>query len=307
MGSAARPGRWAADPAVRVPAAGTPEVARSGAVGGAAASRCSGGSVDRIFGPAAIHVEPGAKVAFRPSMGGVAAGVLAVLVAVVCIRLGLWQLDRLDQRRALNSTYREALALPVLDLRDDTLAAVRARPDAFAYRRARLTGTPDPGGDVVWRGRSLDGRPGVNILTPYRSPGGAVMANRGWAPSADAANVRLRPLREAVADPIGVLIPLPDAPEQARPVFLGTPDGRVLSVQLPDAALLARHVPDLLPLYAQLLPDQPAPPGLTRLPLPDLADEGPHLSYAVQWFAFAGIALFGFLSVVLLRARSAGR
>jgi surfeit locus 1 family protein len=28
-------------------------------------------------------------------------------------------------------------------------------------------------------------------------------------------------------------------------------------------------------------------------------DEGPHLGYAVQWFAFAGIALFGFFFVLL--------
>lgn len=266
-------------------------------------ARCSGTATSGIFDPLAIHEEPGAKVAFRPSLGGVVAGVLVVVVAAVCIRLGLWQLDRLDQRRALNAAYSEALALPVLVLEGDTLAAVRASPGEFLYRRTRIAGVADPAGEIVWRGRSLDGRPGVNILTPYRAPGGTVLANRGWAPSADASSVSLGPLREVAPDPVGVLIPLADAPEQARPAVLGTDGGRVLSVQIPDSGVLAEHLPDLLTAYVQVLPDQPAPPGLVRLPVPDLADEGPHLGYAVQWFAFAAIACFGFLTVVLLRAR----
>ena len=243
-------------------------------------------------------------MAFRPSLGGILAGVLVLVVAAVCIRLGFWQLDRLEQRRELNAAYRDALALPVLELEGDTLAAVRASPEEFAYRRARLTRPPDPAGEIVWRGRTLDGRPGVNILTPHPGPGGTVLANRGWAASPDAATVTLGPLRETAMDPVGVLIPLPDEPEQARPVRLPTGDGRVLSVQVPDVGVLAEHVPRLVPLYVQILPDEPAPPGLVRLPLPDLADEGPHLGYAVQWFAFAAIACIGFLTVVLLRVRS---
>jgi surfeit locus 1 family protein len=56
----------------------------------------------------------------------------------------------------------------------------------------------------------------------------------------------------------------------------------------------------LLPVYLQLSEqDPPQVEGLPApAPLPELS-EGPHLGYALQWFAFATIALVGY--VVLLR------
>ena len=38
--------------------------------------------------------------------------ILALLGAVGCVRLGIWQLDRLAQRQALNAHVRAMLALP---------------------------------------------------------------------------------------------------------------------------------------------------------------------------------------------------
>ena len=229
---------------------------------------------------------------------------LVVLVAIVCVRLGLWQLDRLEQRRARNEAYREALALPVLELSGDTLEAVLRRPSRYLYRRARVPGEPDPAREVVWRGRSLDGRPGVNLLTPYRLGGAVVLVNRGWAPSPDAAHVELGRFREPpAAQPIGVLIPLVDAPGEAVARVLDLDGTRVLSVQRPEASALADHLPGLLPLYVQQLPGPDDPAAPARLPIPDLAAEGPHLGYALQWFGFAAIACIGFIAVVVLRFR----
>jgi len=71
-----------------------------------------------------------------------------------------------------------------------------------------------------------------------------------------------------------------------------------------DPARLKDSVPyRLLPFVIQQLPpstalDRPLPPGLIRWPAPELSD-GPHLSYAVQWFSFAIIIVVG--SVALLR------
>lgn len=241
-------------------------------------------------------------MALRPTRGGVIGGVLVVLVVVVCVRLGFWQLDRLDQRRARNDAYREALALPVLELSGDTLRAVLRQPSRYVYRRARLPAEPDFSHEVIWRGRSLDGRPGVNLLTPYRLEGVVVLVNRGWAPSPDATHVDLDTLREpSASDPVGVLIPLVDAPGGAVPRTLELDGSRLLSVQRPEETALARHLPGLVPLYLQQLPRGGDPPSPVRLPVPDLAAEGPHLGYAVQWFAFAAIACIGFIVVVLPR------
>ena len=45
-------------------------------------------------------------------------GVIVILVAVVCVRLGFWQLDRLSQRRAANARRASTLALPALQITD---------------------------------------------------------------------------------------------------------------------------------------------------------------------------------------------
>lgn len=235
--------------------------------------------------------------------GGLAAAIVVLLVAAVCIRLGVWQLHRLGERRALNAAYTAALALPPLELTPDSLAAVLRRPDDYVYRRARVVGTPAAGSEIVWRGRSLDGRPGVNVLTPYVTRGGpTVLVNRGWVPSPDAARVDLREFRGSVASrPAGVLVPLPSAPERARPALLG-PEERTMSVQHPDPTVLSRHLATpVLPLYVQQAgPSDAVLPA--ALPAPDPSDEGPHMGYAIQWFSFAAIAILGFIAVLVLRS-----
>lgn len=244
-------------------------------------------------------------MALRPTLSGVAGGALVLVVAIVCVRLGIWQLDRLEERRARNAAYAAALAQPALVLAGDSLDAVRTNPEAFVYRRVRVPGEPDWEREIVWRGRSLGGRPGVNLLTPYLLPGGAVLVNRGWAPSDDAARVELEPLREGdAADPVGVLIPMAREAVPARPRMLELDRRSVLSVQLPAVEPVNDHVPGILPLYVQLLPAPGDPAVPTRLGIPDLSDEGPHLGYAVQWFGFAGIACIGFIAVLILRNRS---
>jgi len=56
-------------------------------------------------------------------------------------------------------------------------------------------------------------------------------------------------------------------------------------------------------VYLELESSQPADAkGLTPIPLPEL-DEGPHLSYAIQWFTFSALAVIGWVLVVRKTAR----
>src|SRR5439155_25549812 len=99
-------------------------------------------------------------------------------VAILC-RLGIWQLDRLAQRRAQNARIDTRMAAPAMPL---TSAAVD--PDALDYRRVELRGVYDPTQEIVLRNRSLDGVPGVHLITPLRLSGSdkAVLVDRGWVP-----------------------------------------------------------------------------------------------------------------------------
>jgi len=209
--------------------------------------------------------------------------VFALVVAAVCVRLGVWQVDRLRQRRAWNAAARAARERPPLGVAGGALTA-----DSVRDRQLRARGIYDYAHERLWHGRSYEGIPGVDLITPLRlADGGAVLVDRGWAPSPDGYHVDEGAYREAdSADVLGLGMPAP----RAR--------GDV------DPARLKDSVPyRLLPFVIQQLPpstalNRPLPPGLIRWPAPELSD-GPHLSYAVQWFSFAIIIVVG--SVALLR------
>lgn len=235
--------------------------------------------------------------------GAVLALLLVVAVAAVCIRLGFWQLDRLEQRQARNAQIERALALPALDLDERLLQEIERDPAAYLNRRVRVEGRYDLAADLVLRGRSHNGRPGVHVVTPLQiaGSGAAVLVNRGWVPSPDAATLEPSPFAEPGLQRVeGLLQVVPTPPEGETPLTVQTSGGSVLTVRRLDLiALRARSAYPLLPVYVQQLPDPSLSHPPVRLPLPVL-DEGSHLGYAVQWFSFAAIAVLGFL-IVLLR------
>lgn len=247
----------------------------------------------------------------KVTRGGAVAAALALAVAAVCIRLGFWQLQRMEQRRELNAALSSALERPPLRLRD-SLAAVAGRPGDFQFRRVRLRGYFDLEREVVLRGRARGGKPGVHLVAPFRLVGTdtAVLVNRGWVPSPDAATLDPREYRGAAGREVeGILLPAPSGSGGAVPLVKSVGGTRVRTYQRLDVGALASETPyPLLPLYVQALPSaqSPADGGPLAEPLPSL-DEGPHLGYAIQWFSFAAIAVLGLLGVMLFRGRAAAR
>ncbi len=224
-----------------------------------------------------------------PRVRDVVGLVIALTVAAGCVRLGAWQLDRLQQRRARNAQVRAARERPAVEARAGLPA------DSAASRRVHAAGRYDYAHQRLWRARSYEGVPGVALVTPLRlADGSAVFVDRGWAPSPDAAHVDERAYREPdTADVLGLGFRAPRGRGDVDPVALRD------SLPYP-----------VLPFILQQLPpapgvSRPLPPGLIRWPPPPL-DDGPHLSYAIQWFCFAVIILVG--SVVLLgKSRGTGR
>jgi cytochrome oxidase assembly protein ShyY1 len=234
--------------------------------------------------------------------------VFALLVVAVCVRLGIWQLDRLDQRRALNASVERGLAAPPVPI-EDLLPPDRPAedPEDLAYRRITATGTFDAEHEVLLFGRALDGRPGHHVLTPLVLPDGrALVVDRGWVPyELDTPPVAQAPPPPGEVSVTGFLLP---AAEDGG-VGERAPDGRLLTVTGldPEAIGEALAVPTL-PLAAQLQDLQP-PSGRelpTIVPPPELS-EGPHLSYAIQWFTFATIAIGGYLVLVRREVRERRR
>jgi surfeit locus 1 family protein len=216
----------------------------------------------------------------------------AVLSAAIFVRLGFWQLHRLDERRARNALVASRLRGPDADI--TTLTGDSA---TIRFRHARIVGTPDYDHELIYAARSYRGSPGVNILTPVHVAGRdtAVIVDRGWIYAPDGETVDLAKWRERDTVFTGYV---EEFPSVAGAMSAEHP--RVIT-RLGFAAVKGALPFPVLPVYVVMLGDSVvAPDRLARLTPPPL-DEGPHLNYAIQWFAFAVIALVG--AGVVIRQR----
>jgi surfeit locus 1 family protein len=213
--------------------------------------------------------------------------VFAVAAAALFVRLGFWQLSRMHERRALNAVVLARVTEPAASV--DRLPADTA---ARHFRRVRVEGRPDYAHEFVLANRSRDGSPGVNVLTPVRVAGRdtAVLVNRGWVYSPDGTQVDLARWREPDTLAVDGWVENPSrVPGVAR---LGSAP-RALRWVDPTAAAQLAGAP-VTSYYVVLDPPPGDPPRdrPIRLPRPSL-DEGPHKSYAIQWFCFATVAIVG--------------
>jgi surfeit locus 1 family protein len=220
---------------------------------------------------------------------------VAVAIAAICVRLGIWQLHRLSERRAFNAQVRSGLAAAPVLLERVLPAGVTSPGGDLAFRPVSATGRYEAGAETILYGRANQGQAGSHVLTPMKlADGRAVIVDRGWVP-ADAGGPPV-----AGAEPPGgtvtidaVLLPFEAISDSSAAV-----SDTITEV---DLGLLRNRVDaPLLPMYVQLRSQSPPQPDRLPVPapLPELG-EGPHFSYAIQWFSFATIALVG--CTVLLR------
>lgn len=253
------------------------------------------------------------KAPLRITPGGIAATILVLVVAAVCVRLGFWQLDRLEWRTERNRILSERLALPVLPVASADLDTA-----GLAYRRVELRGEFDNARSFVLAGRAHGGVPGVHVVTPLRlEHGDVVLVNRGWLRAPDAATVDLRPHRvDGPVHLIGMVVPFfarraPDddgGRDAARyPIRVADPaadDGTAPVWFRPDDEAVRASLPyPVADFIVQAIAEEGADAvagQITPLGPPEL-DRGPHLGYAIQWFSFAAIALIGWGIVVARR------
>lgn len=214
---------------------------------------------------------------------------LAVALAALFVRLGFWQLSRLDERRAFNATRAEPLARPEVPF-----DSVR---DGVPYRKVRVVGVPDYDHEIALAGRSRNGSPGVHVYTPFRRAGSdtAVLVVRGWLYAADAATVDLAPYRERLEAVAGYTDTLAAGTSTPDPT-------RTRVVRRMTRGVVAALVPYPVHPVFVVAQDSAGAGAPARLPLPALGD-GPHLGYAIQWFAFALTALGG-AAIVIHRWRT---
>jgi cytochrome oxidase assembly protein ShyY1 len=239
-------------------------------------------------------VAPGRRIGARWIVGSV----LVAAICFGCIEAGFWQIRRLHERQALNARIRERSAdtVPLPEVDDGT------EPDDLVYRRVDVAGTYDATHEVLVRFRSRTGLPGYEVLTPLRTDDGpTVLVDRGWVPLEDGDRW---PVPEMAPHPDQVEVTGLLAPAEGGSTRLARrPDG-VQVVNAIDPATLRAAVDDgdLYPVY--LLADDGGSGVGSSFPVPvdpPALTEGPHRSYAVQWFLFASVGIVGWAA--LLRRR----
>ena len=222
----------------------------------------------------------------------------------LCIRLGIWQLDRLEQRRAFNAQFQSARAQPALDLNQEQPPNLVE----MEWRSVKVTGDYDFGNQVAVRNQYYGNEYGYHLLTPLRFGESAIVVDRGWIPAEGNSSpqdwrkydengtvnvegqVRLghgKPVIGGVADPL---------PE----------DGVRLEIwNNADLPRMMEQMPyPVLPVYIQPAVDSTdTEPPIPSQPVIELT-EGPHFGYALQWFTFAAILFLGY--PFFLRKQEAG-
>lgn len=235
------------------------------------------------------------------------AHVAVAAVAVVLINLGLWQLSRHEERTASNARVAERLEQPPRPLEELTSEgqAASTTDDELAYRRVRVSGRYLPNEEVLLSPRQRHGQPGHHVLTPLVTDDGrGVLVDRGWVPYEHD-----EPPVDEAAPPTGTVelsgFLLPNEPAERFSPDL--PKGELDTVSRVDLGRLEQQSDrSLFPYYVQLQEQRPAQPE-ESLPLPaeppDVSDDGNHLSYAFQWFSFAGVGLVGYPLLIRRAAR----
>lgn len=232
---------------------------------------------------------------------------LCLTAAAVCARLGVWQLSRLGERRLRNEFVRARLNFPAVPL-----GALPSDTALVRFRRAEARGVYDFDREFVLSGRSRNGSPGVYVVTPLRVAGGneTVLVNRGWVYSPDASAIDLARWRERDSGTVRGFVDLFPAPRAGTPVSPRRPR----AYRWLDRPTLERETGRRLAPVVLVARGDTAGMGASRIPVrldPPPLDEGPHWNYAVQWFAFAGVALAGLVAFIAterrrLAARSGG-
>jgi cytochrome oxidase assembly protein ShyY1 len=133
------------------------------------------------------------------------------------------------------------------------------------------------------------------------SNGSAILINRGWIPLSNTPVQQARGLDPPAGEVRVTGILFPSEKGGSKPADAGGGIVEVTRIYLPSLAR-ALSGTRLYPAYLQVTAQIPSQSGdyPIVLPLPHL-DNGPHLSYAIQWFSFTAIGLVGW--PLLLRRR----
>jgi surfeit locus 1 family protein len=231
-----------------------------------------------------------AGYSFRPRAW---AFIAAAAACAAGIALGNWQAGRAEEKQALHDALERSLRAPPVELPATPVAA-----EDLVLKRVAARGRFVDEHTVYLDNKLRRGRPGYEVVTPLRLDGMHVLVNRGWAP-AGATREALPEIRTPQGEVRVEGLALPRLPRVLEP---GPPARGKVRLNVELAAFEKETGLRLQPLVIEQ--HSPAPDGLLReWPRPDAGIEK-HQSYALQWYAFAALAVLLFLAFSFRRVRA---
>ena len=233
---------------------------------------------------------------------------VTLILFPLLISLGLWQLDRADEKREIDHGIQLAITKMPLKLNETKLGTKETNEILLqeVYRPAAVSGIYDNNNQFLLDNRTHLGKPGYHVLTPFKfdstvksdkqASSHAVLINRGWItyngtrdniPSIDVENNdreilgQIKQVTEAIV--------LNDDDKKA--VQNSNNPKLIQSIQI--AELNKELDYQLLPIIIEL--DKQDKDGFIREWQPYYGSIDKHNAYALQWFAMAAILLFLFI------------
>ncbi|MFC1996506.1 SURF1 family protein, partial [Chloroflexota bacterium] len=188
--------------------------------------------------------------------------ILVVIAVAVMIRLGIWQLDRLEQRRAFNTQVLSQINEPPLLLTNNE---VSGDVESFEFRTVQIDGQYDLANTLVLGNQVWDEQIGVHLLTPMIVSGtdDIILVDRGWIPFEDWENRDLADYDESGTVSIEGMLRVTQTKLGLRDCLdetAGVPPFQVWCLALDGISAQLPY--DLMPVYLIQAPegDQTSPP-----------------------------------------------
>ncbi|MET0029595.1 MAG: SURF1 family protein [Candidatus Thiodiazotropha sp.] len=207
---------------------------------------------------------------------------MVILLPLFCA-LGVWQLDRAEQKRQLAANQENRRKMPAVAVGQN-----REDPATLEFRSLKAEGRFLPQWTVLIENRKHQGRTGYHVITPLEltHSGEVLLINRGWISQQQLDN--------------GDALPTPQGTITVHGQY-HRPQPPALALAFADSgAQTPPHWPyltlehfaqwsGLTPLPFALLQSPGDPSGFVREWPRPVFEDGMHIGYAIQWFAFAAI------------------
>jgi surfeit locus 1 family protein len=222
--------------------------------------------------------------------------IIIILGAAVLIRLGIWQIDRMHQKQALNMLMSARWQQEPFDLNSQALPSDLGE---LEFRHIAVQGKFDYDHQILLSHQSYNEAPGSIIVTPLvLDDKHAVLVARGWLPSGEDTPENWAKYEEPADAPViglakeSQLLPNGQAPTPP-------PSPQTEWYQINVAAIQPQMPYQLLPVIIQQLPQEGRTTNdlpIREEPLP--FDESMHFGYAIQWYCFALVLAGGYILFV---------